>query len=127
MHWLLPPYLLALVYLATHKDKLSQRVSLGAAWIWFALIPISQFTFALFSAGNIDSTRDLALIQIWADGIGWLFLGISLFCISGIMEYRLDPIAKPTTNGRPHNAPLSRANPTKPNKSEQATPRKPSD
>lgn len=88
MDWLLPVYLLVLVYLTTHRDRVSKSFSLKAAWTWFSLIPISRFMFALFTAGNINSTRDLALVQTWSDGFGWLLLGISFFCLTGLMEQR---------------------------------------
>ena len=86
MDWLLPIYLLVLIYLTTHRSKVSKSFSFKAAWIWFSLIPVSRFIFALLTAGNMNSTRDLALVQIWSDGFAWLLLGISLFCLSALMD-----------------------------------------
>lgn len=85
MTWILIVYMVALVCLAANRERLPKNVSLGGAWIWFSLVPISRFVFALFRAGNLRNPKDLALVEIWADGIGWLFLGISFFCLSGLM------------------------------------------
>lgn len=86
MNWIFATYLLALVYLTTHKDKLARGNSLRGAWTWLALIPIVQFVFALMRAGNFRNPRDLALVEIWADGFGWLFLGISMLRLIGVIN-----------------------------------------
>ena len=83
MTWLLIAYLLGLIYLAANRDRLRRTDSFRMAWIWFALIPISHFVFALFRVGNLRSSNDLALIEIWADGIAWLLLGISILFLTG--------------------------------------------
>jgi hypothetical protein len=85
MTWLLASYLIGLLYFAAQPEKISNKGTFRTAWIWFALIPVSNFVFALFRAGNISSTRDLALVEIWADGFGWLFLGISFFVLIGAL------------------------------------------
>jgi hypothetical protein len=82
MNWILIAYLFGLLYLATHQEKILCEGSFRTAWIWFALIPVSQFFFALFRAGNFNSATDLALVEIWADGFGWLLLGISFLCLT---------------------------------------------
>jgi hypothetical protein len=83
MNWIIATYLLALVYLSTHQERLPKRVSLHGAWFWFSLMPIGQFVFSLLRAANIRDPRDLALVEIWADGVGWLLLGISLLSLTG--------------------------------------------
>jgi hypothetical protein len=85
MTWILIAYLLVLIYLALHREKLVKGGSLRLAWMWFVAIPISHFVFALFKAGNIGTPRDLALIEIWSDGIEWLLLGGSLFFLTGAL------------------------------------------
>ena len=86
MTWILVAYLLALVYIAGNRDKFPKNMSLWPAWLWFSLVPVSRFVFALFRAGNMRSVRDLALIEVWADGIGWLLLGLSFLCLADIFE-----------------------------------------
>lgn len=85
MTWLLIAYLIGLLYFVANPGKVANRGAFRTAWIWFALIPVSNFVFALFRAGNISSTRDLALVEIWADGFGWLFFGISLLILMGAL------------------------------------------
>jgi hypothetical protein len=83
--WILTVYLLVLIYLALKRDKFEHNAPLRPAWITFALIPVSHFVFALFRAGNFPAPRDLALIEIWADGIAWLLLGASLLFLTGMI------------------------------------------
>jgi len=85
MTWILIGYLFALLYIATHREKLASSDSLRMAWIWFALIPITHFVFDLFRAGNVGSTGDLALVEIWDAGLAWLLLGISLLSLTGVV------------------------------------------
>ena len=86
MNWILIAYLLTMVWLSKHKKRLPPRVSLRDAWIWFALIPIAHFVFALMRAGNFRDSGDLALIEIWSDGVGWLLLGISMLCLTRAID-----------------------------------------
>ncbi len=81
MIWLQIVYLLVLVYLVVDQSKISDKGLFRGAWITFALIPISNFVFTLFRAGNIRSTMDLALVEVWANGISWLLLGISFLTL----------------------------------------------
>ena len=105
MNWILIAYLFGLLYLATHKEKIPGAGSLRTAWIWFALIPISQFFFSLFRAGSVNSPPDLALVEIWADGIGGLLLGISFLCLTSSIAGRSSKILEP---GNAANAASSR-------------------
>ena len=82
MNWILIAYLLSLVWLSTHKERLPRGFSLKGAWNWFALIPISHFVFALLRACYFRDSGDLMLIEIWSDGFGWLFLGFSMLCLT---------------------------------------------
>ena len=85
MTWLLTAYLLAMIYLAVNPQKLPSSASLRLAWLWFAMIPISHFVFALFRAGYYPNAKDLALVEIWSDGIAWLLFGASLLCLTGVV------------------------------------------
>ena len=85
MTWILVAYLLVLIFLAVKRDKFLNAAALRPAWIAFALIPISYFVFALFRAGNLRDPRDMALIEIWANGIEWLLLGISMLFLTGML------------------------------------------
>ncbi len=83
MIWIQIAYLFALLYFSVSRKAPFRMAPLRTAWIWFSLIPISQFVFTLFRAANMRSERDLALIEVWADGVGWLLLGISFLCLTG--------------------------------------------
>lgn len=85
MTWILVATLLGLLYLATNQERILDRKSFRQAWIWFAMVPMSHFVFALLRADNSRSTRDLALTEIWADGVAWLLLGISLLFLLGAL------------------------------------------
>lgn len=97
MTYIAAAYLLALVYLSVHRQRTPDFPSLQGAWTWLALIPINQFVFALFRAANIRAPRDLALVEIWADGLGWLFLGISMFCLTDVFAPVQTNVPPPTT------------------------------
>lgn len=81
MIWLQIVYLLVLVYLVINKSKISNINLFRGAWIAFALIPISNAVFTVFRAGNIRSTRGLALVEVWSNGLAWLLFGISLLIL----------------------------------------------
>jgi hypothetical protein len=91
MPWLLIAYVLGLFYFAANPGRISDKGLFRAAWIWYAIIPFNHFVFTLFRAGNIRSTRGLALVEIWSDGISWLLLGISLI----LLVTALIPAQKP--------------------------------
>ncbi|WP_226895729.1 hypothetical protein [Luteolibacter marinus] len=81
MHWLLIAQLLALTLISVRMSEGTARRGLRTAWFWLALAPLSQFAMSLFRAGNLRDARDLALIGVWADGLGWLFVGLSIVCL----------------------------------------------
>ena len=81
MTWLLIAYTLVLVYLAANPNKIADKEVFRSAWICFAAIPVSNFVSTLFRAGNIRSTHKLALVEVWASGVSWLILGISLLML----------------------------------------------
>ena len=81
MTWFLIAYLLSLIYLAANKTRIEDRGAFRVAWIFFALVPVSHFVFALFRAGNSKQPGDLVLIEIWSNGIAWLLLSFSLLAL----------------------------------------------
>ena len=85
MNWILIVYLLVLIYLAVKRDRFPNAAALRPAWISFALIPISSFFFAMIRASNFRDPRDVALTEIWANGIEWLLLGISMLTLTGML------------------------------------------
>jgi hypothetical protein len=85
MTWLLIAYLIALLYIALRRAVVPNGHAFRKAWIAFALIPISHFFFTLLRAGNFGDSRDLALVEIWADGVEWLLLGISMIFLTGTL------------------------------------------
>ena len=94
MIWLQIVYLLVLVYFAAYKTKISEKGLFRAAWITFALVPISNFVFTLFRVGNIRSPRALGLVEVWSNGFAWLLLGISFL----ILINALIPKEKPSVS-----------------------------
>lgn len=85
MKWIYLTYLLGLFYYAANQNKVVNKDAFRLAWIWFAIIPVSHFFFALLRAANHQSARDLRLVEIWADGIPPLLFGISLFMMLGAL------------------------------------------
>src|SRR5687767_7338577 len=85
MNWILIVYLLVLIFLAVKRDKFANAAALRPAWISFALIPISSFFFALIRISNIRDPRDVALTEIWANGVEWLLLGVSMLTLTGML------------------------------------------
>jgi hypothetical protein len=79
-------YLVCLVYTSFQKDKVVRPLSLRIAWTWFAWVGLVEFIFTFIRAGAYGSysgprDRDLALIDVWASGISWLFLAVSIFAL----------------------------------------------
>ncbi|HOG93157.1 MAG TPA: hypothetical protein PLE80_06260 [Opitutaceae bacterium] len=79
-------YLISLVYTSFQKGKIIRPSSLRSAWTWFAWTGIVEVIFTFIRAGAYGRYRgprdnDLALIEVWASGISWLFLVISIFAL----------------------------------------------
>jgi hypothetical protein len=81
MNWLVIALLLALTVASCQPYVAVNRGSLRAAWWWLAAVPLNSFVMALFRAGNIRNPRDIVLIEVWADGFTWLFLGLGIVCL----------------------------------------------
>ena len=79
MTWLLIVYFVGLFYLALNQNKIANKFSFRVAWSFYASIPACNFLFTLFRLGNIRVSRNLAVVELWANGIPWLLLSISLF------------------------------------------------
>lgn len=84
--WILAVYLLVLSYFTVHKDRWHSAEPLRAAWKMFAWIPMMMALFSLIKAGNFPDSRDMLLTEIWQNGLAWLFLGISVFRLAGLLD-----------------------------------------
>ncbi len=102
MNWLLPVYLIVLAFVSVRRPIAANPAGLRRAWFWFGAVAISHFFFALIRASNFRDPRDLALTEIWADGLQWLFLGISFFCVAGgLLPSRADHHVAPSGSQPP--------------------------
>ena len=79
--WFMMAYGAGLFYLLVHPHRIRNKGVFHHAWIWYGLVLFSNFVFMLFRSSCIGSTRSLATVQIWADGVAWLFLAISLLIL----------------------------------------------
>ena len=77
MTWLVLAHFVILTFLSFHRDKLRSSASLKSAWDWFVAVFFSQAALTVFRAGNYDD-NDLVLVEIWATGFVWFFLGMSI-------------------------------------------------
>ena len=77
MNWIIISYILLLGVLTFNKDRFGSSDPLKLAWQWFSGVFFAQAFFTLFRAGNHDDT-DLVLVEIWANGSVWLFIGMSI-------------------------------------------------
>lgn len=108
MTWFLLGYLAALLYVSANRHKFARLASLRLAWIFFACIPLSHFFFALLRAGNFGDTRDMALVEIWNDGVVWLLLGISILYLAGsVAPPAIEPADRASVPPPPPPPPLS--------------------
>ncbi len=48
-------------------------------------VPMTMAVFALIRANNYRDPRDLLLTEIWQNGFVWLFLGLSIYGLSGLL------------------------------------------
>gem|GEM_PF-3373793 len=78
MTWILITFFMALIYFASNQHKIASRSLFRASWVFYSLPFIFNVLFTLIRAGNMRSSRDLDLIQVWSDGFTSLFLFISL-------------------------------------------------
>jgi hypothetical protein len=85
MTWLLIVYLAGLLYIASNHAKIRNKHDFRVAWIWFGLILVVHFVFAVCRAGNIRSPQNLVLIEVWSNGVSSLLLAISFFVLLGAM------------------------------------------
>lgn len=83
MPWILAAYVIALTALTFKADQLVPREALGNAWRWLGGVGVCHLIFAIYRAGNTPNPKDLMLAGIWEDGVSWLLLGISMFCLAG--------------------------------------------
>ncbi|MBN2683971.1 MAG: hypothetical protein JXR40_01715 [Pontiellaceae bacterium] len=90
MIWIFIAYGLVLIYLATHQDKVKSKNNLRSALICLALIPFEFFLFSaikMFKIDQLEIDPDVLIsIEMWANCILYLLLGISLlFLINALI------------------------------------------
>ena len=77
MTWIFVLYAVLLFALVFERKRVVNESLFRIAWILYACVPFSQAFFTLFRAGCSGSPQKLVLVEIWATGFAWLFLGIS--------------------------------------------------
>jgi len=91
MTWILIVYLVALLLLAYKHEKIVNLSAFRVSWLFFTLVLGTHFLFTLFRAGNYRDPRDMALVEIWANGLPWFFFSISFF----VLMFALLPTSQP--------------------------------
>lgn len=74
--WLFLAYGSALYWLLIRPALVKKPDSLRVAWRWYATAMLCHACFAVFRAANADSVADLAIVEIWSQGMSWACLGI---------------------------------------------------
>ena len=90
MTWILIAYLLALVALSVHREKLGNVEGLRKAWFFFAFAFFSKTVITLFQVNNMRSPQDIMCGELWQDGLPCLFIGLSILSISKCFEEKHD-------------------------------------
>lgn len=85
MTWILVAQLLVLAFLTVNSGRIANPRPLRLAWRWLAAVAISHIVFNLFRHENYSHSSDMARIEFWEDGFQWLFLGLSIYSLSGIV------------------------------------------
>jgi hypothetical protein len=88
MTWLLIAYGIGLFYFLIRQDHVADKDRFRMAWILFASIPLSHFVFTLLRVAFANPgkptprmARNMASVELWASGVEWLLLGISLIVL----------------------------------------------
>jgi len=87
MTWIILIQLLVLVFLSFNHKKLVSASNLRPAWYWFSGVFWSQAAMSCFSAfitiirGIPDAVM---LIEIWANGFVWFFIGMSILYLPSL-------------------------------------------
>jgi hypothetical protein len=90
MTWIILIQLLVLVFLSFNHKKLESTSNLRPAWGWFSCVFVSQAAWTFFRTSCHDHPEDLMLIEIWASGFVWFFIGMSIFFLPSLF------LGKPT-------------------------------
>ena len=90
MTWIILIQLLVLVFLSFNHKKLESASNLRPAWGWFSCVFVSQAAMTFFRARYHDNAEDLMLLDIWASGSVWFFIGMSIFFLPSLF------LGKPT-------------------------------
>lgn len=77
--------LLILGFFTFHHDRWASLEPIERAWNRLGVMAFCQAVFTLFRAANFNDP-DLVLVEIWANGFSWLFLGMSVFSLSALLR-----------------------------------------
>ena len=88
MTWIILIHLLVLVFLSFNHKKLKSASNLRPAWGWFSCVFFSQAAMSCFSAyitiNHGSSPDDMMLLEIWANGFVWFFIGMSILFLPSL-------------------------------------------
>ena len=87
MTWIILIQLLVLVFLSFNHKKLVSASNLRPAWYWFSGVFWSQAAMSCFSAFITifrGSPDDMMLLEIWANGFVWFFIGMSILFLPSL-------------------------------------------
>ena len=79
--WFVLAYGAGLFYLLLNKDKIADVSKFRQAWMQYTMAIFTEFAFTVFRAVNYASPQKMLLVEIWAKGISWLFIGLSLLAL----------------------------------------------
>lgn len=83
MLWLILTQLIVLSFLSYHSGKWKAPSALRLSWRWFSGVFFSQALLTVFRAGCFRD-QDFPLVEIWADGFTWFFIGMSILQLSNL-------------------------------------------
>ena len=92
MTWIILIQLLVLVFLSFNHKKLKSASNLRPAWGWFSCVFVFQAVMTFLRARYYDDVEELMLVEIWANGFVWFFIGMSILFLPSLF------LGKPTSS-----------------------------
>ncbi len=86
--WLYLAYGAGLFLLLFRREKVGNTFLFCVAWVFYALAVLCIPLFTIMRAVHYRSPSKMALVEIWAYGISWTFVGVSLLTLLGAMLFR---------------------------------------
>ncbi|HHH75933.1 MAG TPA: hypothetical protein ENL03_02775 [Phycisphaerae bacterium] len=78
MIYLLPAYLIGLLYFTAQQHRIVNKQAFRVAWRWFIAIPMTHAGFTFIRSITVGNAVDMAQTEIWANGFTWFFLAMSM-------------------------------------------------